>query len=36
MKDYTKIYATIFWISLASIFVWIILKALGYINTPSS
>ncbi|MFA4886804.1 MAG: hypothetical protein WC595_01190 [Candidatus Nanoarchaeia archaeon] len=34
MKDYTKLYATIFWISLLSILLWLILKALGYINTP--
>ena len=34
MKDYTKIYTIIFWISLLSILLWLILKALGYINTP--
>ena len=34
MKDYTKVYATIFWLSLLSILFWLILKALGYINTP--
>ena len=34
MKDYTNIYTAIFWISLVSILIWLILKALGYINTP--
>jgi hypothetical protein len=35
MKDYSNIYAAIFWISLISIFIWLVLKALGYINTPT-
>ncbi len=34
MKDYTKVYSIIFWISLLSILVWVVLKILGYINTP--
>ena len=34
MKDYTKIYTIIFWLSLLSIFIWLILKVLGIINTP--
>ena len=34
MKDYTQIYTIIFWISLLSILLWLIFKALGYINTP--
>ena len=34
MKDYTKIYSIIFWLSLLSILLWLILKAFGYINTP--
>ena len=34
MKDYTNIYTIIFWLSLLSILVWLILKALGYIHTP--
>lgn len=34
MKDYTNIYTVIFWLSLLSILFWLILKALGYINTP--
>ena len=33
MKDYTNIYAVIFWISLLSILIWVILKSLGIINT---
>ena len=34
MKDYSKLYAIIFWLSLLSILVWLILKVLGIINTP--
>ena len=34
MKDYTKIYAIIFWSSLVVILVWLLLKAFGFINTP--
>ena len=32
--DRMKIYDILFWLSLASILLWVILKALGYINTP--
>lgn len=32
--DRIKIYDAIFWFSLASILLWVILKVLGYINTP--
>ncbi len=33
-KDYTNIYTMIFWLSLSSILIWVILKVLGIINTP--
>lgn len=32
--DRIKVYDAIFWFSLASILLWVILKVLGYINTP--
>ncbi len=34
MKDYTKIYTIIFWLSMLYILLWVILKATGVINTP--
>lgn len=34
MKDYTNLYTVIFWLSMSSILLWVILKSLGYINTP--
>lgn len=33
-KDYTNVYAAIFWSSLLIILVWILLKAFGFIHTP--
>lgn len=34
MKDRTRFYTIAFWTSLGIIFIWLILKSLGYINTP--
>lgn len=34
MKDYTKLYTIIFWLSMLYILLWVILKAAGVINTP--
>ena len=34
MKYSLKIYSTLFWLSLLSILIWVILKIIGVINTP--
>lgn len=34
MVDKTKLYTLIFWASLLSILLWVILKVVGVINTP--
>lgn len=33
-KDRTALYTIVFWLSMLSIVLWVILKSLGYINTP--
>ncbi len=34
MKDYSKLYAVIFWVSMSVILIWLLLKAFGFIHTP--
>ena len=34
MRDLTKLYVLIFWLSMLSIIAWVILKVMGIINTP--